>query len=273
MAATTTKLAYEVCWKDEENERNLRKLFFAAEADIPDQMLSNLAQPLVRIALKLLELLRAHRAAHAGGPYVPSDDVAQDNWMQTDSDLVEAVEELDAEFNTQHVKDKIDSTTGAGAADHAAKRARKKYTLLRTINTLIHDGLLETVKDKTLLSHLKNKEYVQTEIDILNKFPVSYAMRIIPLTCIQLIMDIFTVMAKRDGSGKVSFQALCTQPDPSSVSFAAFEKQLLDAKAHLMALRPATADQVAEIMMSTQLHAFLIKGAADGPQRYQEAYR
>ena len=30
--------------------------------------------------------------------------------MQTDSDLVEAVEELDAEFNTQHVKDKIDST-------------------------------------------------------------------------------------------------------------------------------------------------------------------
>ncbi len=59
----------------------------------------------------------------------------------------------------------------------------------------------------------------------------------------------------------------------SSVSFAAFEKQLLDAKAHLMALRPATADQVSEIMMATQLHAVLIKGAADGPQRYQEAYR
>jgi hypothetical protein len=76
-------------------------------------------------------------------------------------------------------------------------------------------------------------------------------------------------MAKRGGSGKVSFQALCTPPDPSSVSFAAFEKQLLDAKAHLMALRPASADQVAEIMMATQLHAFLIKGAADGPQRYQ----
>ncbi len=56
MAATTTKPAYTVRWKDEENERNLRKLFFAAAADIPDQMLSNLAQPLVRIALKLLEL-------------------------------------------------------------------------------------------------------------------------------------------------------------------------------------------------------------------------
>ena len=197
--------------------------------------------------------------------------------MQTDSDLVETVEELEAEFNTQYVKDKIDAAiTGAGAADRAVKRARKKYTLLRTINTLMRDGLLEAVKDKTLLSHIKNKEYVQTEIDALNKFPASYATRIIPLTCIQLIIDIFTVMAKRGGSnrlGKVSFQALCTPPDPSSVSFAAFEKQLLDAKAHLMALRPASAEQVAEIMMATQLHAFLIKGAADGPQRYQEAYR
>ncbi len=65
-------------------------------------MLSNLAQPLVRIALKLLELLRAHRAAHAaGGGYVPPDAAAQDTWMQNDNDLVEAVEELEAEFNTQ----------------------------------------------------------------------------------------------------------------------------------------------------------------------------
>jgi hypothetical protein len=42
--------------------------------------------------------------------------------MQTDSDLVESVEELDAEFNTQYVKEKIDSTTGAGGAERAAKR-------------------------------------------------------------------------------------------------------------------------------------------------------
>ena len=113
MAATTTKPAYTVRWTEEDNERNLRKLFFAAAVDIPDPMLSNLAQPLVRIALKLLELLRAHRAAHgAGGGYVPPDAVAQDTWMQNDNDLVEAVEELEAEFNTQYVKDKIDATTG-----------------------------------------------------------------------------------------------------------------------------------------------------------------
>jgi len=66
-ATTTTKPDYTVRWTEEENERTLRKLFFAAAVDIPDQMLSNLAQPLVRIALKLLELLRAHRAAHAAG--------------------------------------------------------------------------------------------------------------------------------------------------------------------------------------------------------------
>jgi hypothetical protein len=98
MAATTTKPAYTVRWTEEENERNLRKLFFAAAVDIPDPMMSNLAQPLVRIALKLLELLRAHRAAHgSGGGYVqlPPDAAAQDHWMQTDSDLVESVEELD----------------------------------------------------------------------------------------------------------------------------------------------------------------------------------
>ena len=112
-----------VRWTEEENERNLRKLFFAAAVDIPDPMLSNLAQTLVRIALKLLELLRAHRAAHgAGGGYVPKDAAAQDTWMQNDNDLVETVEELEAEFNTQYVKDKIDATTGPGAADRAARR-------------------------------------------------------------------------------------------------------------------------------------------------------
>ena len=159
MAATTTKPAYTVRWTEEENERNLRKLFFAAAVDIPDPMLSNLAQPLVRIALKLLELLRAHRAAHgADGGYVPPDAAAQDTWMQNDNDLVEAVEELEAEFNTQYVKDKIDATTGPGAADRAARRARKKHALLMKINTLMRDGLLEAVKNKTLLSHIKNKE-------------------------------------------------------------------------------------------------------------------
>jgi len=62
-------------------------------------------------------------------------------------------------------------------------------------------------------------------------------------------------MAKLGGSGKVSFQALCTLTDPSSASFVALHKQLLDAKVHLMLLRPVN-EQVAEIMMLMQLHAF-----------------
>jgi hypothetical protein len=102
MAATTGKPTFMVRWTLEENERNLRRLFFDAAVDIPDQTLSNLTQPLVRIALKLLEFFRAHRRAHAGGAaYAPPDDSTQDQWMSTDSVLVTAVEELDAEFNTQ----------------------------------------------------------------------------------------------------------------------------------------------------------------------------
>ena len=124
------------------------------------------------------------------------------------------------------------------------------------LNSTRSDGMLEAVKDKTILSHLQNKDYVQTEIDNFDDFPATHATRIIPLTCVHLIIDIFTVMAKRGGSGKVSFQALCTLTDPSSASFVALHKQLLDAKAHLMTLRPANAEQVAEIMMAMQLHGF-----------------
>ena len=37
MAATIAKPTFMVRWTLEENERNLRKLFFAAAVDIPDQ--------------------------------------------------------------------------------------------------------------------------------------------------------------------------------------------------------------------------------------------
>jgi hypothetical protein len=66
--------------------------------------------------------------------------------MSTDS-VVAAVEELDAEFNTQYVNDKIDATSGDGSAGNAAKRARTQYMLLKRANTLMRDGMLEAVKD------------------------------------------------------------------------------------------------------------------------------
>ena len=50
MAATTSKPVLMVRWKEKENDRNLRKLFFAASGDISDQTLSNLAQPFVRVS-------------------------------------------------------------------------------------------------------------------------------------------------------------------------------------------------------------------------------
>jgi hypothetical protein len=69
--------------------------------------------------------------------------------MSTDSVLVVAVEELDAEFNTQYVNNKIDVTSGVGSAGNAAKRARKQYMLLKRTNTIMRDGMMEEVKDKT----------------------------------------------------------------------------------------------------------------------------
>ena len=50
----------------------------------------------MRIALKLLQLLRTHRAAHAGpGAYNPPDDTAHDQWMANEEDLVDAAAEFE----------------------------------------------------------------------------------------------------------------------------------------------------------------------------------
>ena len=181
----------------------MRKLVFAAAVGIQDGALSNLAQPLVRIALKLLMLLRAHRAAHAGpGAYVPPDDAAHDHWMTNEQDLLDAVAELEAELTTHYVKDKIDATTGAGAAANVQKRANKRRMLLQKVNSIVRDGLLQAIRGKTLLSHLENKEYVTEEIENLNTNTTAQATRLVSLTCVRLIIGIFSVMAKRGGSGK-----------------------------------------------------------------------
>ena len=80
-----------------EAENAMRKLVYAAAVGIQDGALSNLAQPLVRIALKLLMLLRVHRAAHGGpGAYDPPDDAAHDHWMANEQDLLDAVAEIEA---------------------------------------------------------------------------------------------------------------------------------------------------------------------------------
>ncbi len=122
MAATSTKSTFALQLTGSEAENAMRKLVFAAAVGIQDGALSNLAQPLVRIALKLLTLLRPHRAGHADpGPYVPPDDAAHDNWMTNEQDLLDAVAELEAELTTHYVRDKIDG----GAAANVQKRANK----------------------------------------------------------------------------------------------------------------------------------------------------
>ena len=270
MAAVSTKSTFALQLTGSEAENAMRKLVFAAAVGIQDGALSNLAQPLVRIALKLLMLLRAHRAAHAGpGAYVPPDDAAHDHWMTNEQDLLDAVAELEAELTTHYVKDKID---GAAAAN-VQKRANKRRMLLQKVNSIVRDGLLQAIRGKTLLSHLENKEYVTEEIENLNTITPAQAMRLVSLTCVRLIIDIFSVMAKRGGSGKSLFQDLCALPDPSKDSWSAVERRLLEAKSHLLALRPADAEAVIDLMIAMQLLTLLQQGTLLPDEKYREAYR
>jgi hypothetical protein len=269
MAGMLAKPTFALEITGSEAENTMRKNVFAAAVGIQDATLSNLAQPLVRIALKLLMLLRAHRAAHAGpGAYVPPDGAAHDHWMTNEQDLLDAVAEIDAELNTHYVKDKID-----GGVGNAPKRAHKRRMLLQKVSSIMRDGLLQAIRGKTLLSHLENKEYVTEEIENLNIITTAQATRLVSLTCVRLIIDIFSVMAKRGGSGKSTFQDLCALPDPSKDSWTAFERRLLEAKSHLLALRPADAEAVTNLMIAMQLHAFIKQGTLLPDEKYREAYR
>ena len=268
MAATKSTYALQITGSEAENA--MRKLVYAAAVGIQDGALSNLAQPLVRIALKLLMLLRVHRAAHAGpGAYDPPDDAAHDHWMANEQDLLDAVAEIEAELTTHYVKDKIDGA----AATNAPKRANKRRTLLQKVNSIVRDGLLQAIRGKTLLSHLANKQYVTEEIDGLDVITPAQATRLVSLTCVRLIIDIFSVMAKRGGSGKSLFQDLCALPDPSKDSWPTVERRLLEAKSHLLALRPADPEAVIDIMIAMQMHTLLQQGTLLPDERYREAYR
>ena len=60
MAVTLAKPTFALEITVSEAENTMRKNVFAASVGIQDATLSNLAQSLVRIALKLFMLLRAH---------------------------------------------------------------------------------------------------------------------------------------------------------------------------------------------------------------------
>jgi hypothetical protein len=80
-------------------------------------------------------------------------------------------------------------------------------------------------------------------------------------------------MAKRGGSGKSSFQDLCAHLDPSKDSWPALERRLLEAKSHLLALRPADAEAVTNFMIAMQLHTVIKQGTLLPDEIYREAYR
>ena len=156
----------------------------------------------------------------------------------------------------RNAKDKIDGAAGG----NVAKRAHKRRMLLQKVNSIMRNGLLRAIRGKTLLSHLENKEYVTAEIENLDTIAPSQATRLVSLTCVQLIIDIFSVMAKRGDSGKSLFQDLCSRLDPSRDSLPTLERRLLEAKSHLLALKPADAEAVTDFMVANQIHTSIQQG-------------
>jgi hypothetical protein len=145
--------------------------------------------------------------------------------------------------------------------------------LLQKVNSVMRHGLLKAIRGKTLLSHLENKDYVTAEIENLDAIAPTQATRLVSLTCVRLIIDIFTVMAKRGGSGNSSFQDLCALPNPSKDSWPSLEKRLLEAKSQLLALLPANPEEVTDFMIAMQLHTFLKEGTKIRDDKYREAFR
>jgi hypothetical protein len=104
--------------------------------------------------------------------------------------------------------------------------------LLQKVNSIVRDGLMQAIRGQTLLSHLQNQDYVTREIDGPNTISPAQATRLVSLTCVQLIIDIISVMAKRGGSGKSLFKDLCDPPDPSKDSWSTVERPEKSRRAH-----------------------------------------
>jgi hypothetical protein len=178
---TKPTFALEITGADTEN--TLRKSVFATADGIQNVVFSNLAQPLVRVALKLLQLLRTHRASHVGtGPYVPPDEAQHDEWISNEQDLVDATAKLEPELTTQYVNDKICVTTGSASVANEAKRAYKRRMFLQKVNSVMRNGLLKAIRGKTLLSHLENKDYVTAEIENLDAIAPTQATSLVRST-------------------------------------------------------------------------------------------
>ena len=51
------------------------------------------------------------------------------------------------------------------------------------------------------------------------------------------------------------------------------ERRLLEAKSHLLALRPADPEAVIDVMIAMQMHTLLQQGTLLPDEKYREAYR
>ena len=277
--ATTT---YDLKIDGNENEHQLLAKLYDAATAIGNEQLSSIAACIVRIANSLKNELRAHRVAHgvgaaAGhnvppGPYVAPDNALIDAWIaDVAKDLHEQFQELGSEFDSIYAQSKI----AGNAAGMPLQRARMRRSKLMKINAIMRRGLLAAVQGKTLLDHLANKDYIRNEIAALDQISSDDATRVVTLTSVRLIIDIFSILSKRGTSNNTVALSLLKTMHPSKQSFEDMITHMHRGKQALLAQKPADAAHLLDMIMAMQASTFIANGATSTtmPTTFVEAYR
>ena len=195
-----------------------REMYDGANGVKPNEPhFARLARVFVRVGQRQTEKLREHRNAHEGDEeYEPPSAAEEDAWQSNDEIMKDAFSRLDGELEALYALKKMNATTATGAYTAAAlaQQKRLRHGVIEELNCILRKGLLAATRNVTLLSHLGNKGYVRTEIDNLDQITAESCKRIVCLTSVRLMVDIFNTMSKRGGANNQVLTTLFKPPNP-----------------------------------------------------------
>jgi hypothetical protein len=238
---------------------------------------ARLARVFVRVGQRQMQKLREHRNAHDGDEeYEPPSTAEEDAWQRDDEIMKDAFSRLDGELEALYALKKMNATTAAGNYTEAAKAQQKRlrHGVIEELNCILRKGLLAAARNVTLLSHLGNKGYVRTEIDNLDQITAESCKRIVCLTSVRLMVDIFNTMSKRGGANNQVLTTLFKPPNPLLGSFEELYADMDRSKNAILALQPENAAAVLDMIMALQLKTYISEGATskDMPEAWKQAY-
>ena len=266
--------AYHLVIKGTETQNELSRLMYegANELKPNEPHFARLARVFVRVGQRQMEKLREHRNAHDGDEeYEPPSAAEEDAWQSNDEIMKDAFSRLDGELEALYALKKMNATTATGAYTAAAlaQQKRLRHGVIEELNCILRKGLLAATRNVTLLSHLGNKGHVRTEIDNLDQITAESCKRIVCLTSVRLMVDIFNTMSKRGGANNQVLTTLFKPPNPIVGSFEELFADMDRSKNAILALQPEDAAEVLDIIMALQLKTYISEGAT----RCRQAFR